>query len=147
MDMWIDKSPYWFKADGIKKIEELKSAVHMGHWCTRAPDGNWNEQPVDLFYVANPDISKGHSHYFGMFYRNHTLYITNGESAFPTDNNIIGVLADDGEVLVSRFRHDYQERKGAMIDGGRDYTRASSPARYVKVDVDGSEFKFTQLDF
>lgn len=143
--MWIDLRPYWFKPAGIKTIEREKQAKHLGYWCTKAPKGYWNESPVDVFYVANPDTSKGHSHYFGMFIRDEVIYIANAESAFPKEG-MTGLLCHDGEVIVSRYRHDFVERNGCFIDGGRDYTRSSVPASYVKVTVTDGVFHFEKVE-
>jgi hypothetical protein len=47
------------------------------------------------------------------------------------------MVTDDGEVIVSRFRHDYVTKGKYMIDGGRDYTRSSMhPTVTVTVDED-----------
>jgi hypothetical protein len=42
-----------------------------------------------------------------------------------TQEDIWGVVANDGEVIYSRYRHDYRTSKdgSVMIDGGRDYTK------------------------
>jgi hypothetical protein len=48
-----------------------------------------------------------------------------------------GIICEDGEVIVSRYRHDYVQKGDRMIDGGRDYTRSSiHPSASVTV-VDG----------
>lgn len=141
--MTIDKTPYWFTQEGIEKIEKDYGAVYMGYWCTKHSAGWWNEEPVDVFYQPNPDFSKGHSHYFGMFARDQKVYITNAESAFK--DPIVGVLTKDGEVLVSRFRHHcVQSKCGAMIDGGRDYMRYNGDL--IDVFVEGDHFTFSRKE-
>jgi hypothetical protein len=65
------------------------------------------------------------------------VYITEASTAFS--DAIAGLPTDDGEVIVSRYRHDYVEKGSYMIDGGRDYTR-SSVHRTVTVTVDGDKF-------
>jgi hypothetical protein len=138
---------YWFKKAGIKKIEEKYGAKYMGYWCTKSPRGHWNESPVDVFYQPNPDTSKGHTHYFGMFIKTDpfsgesTPYITEASTAFV--DPISGIPTDDGEVIVSRYRHDYVEKDGRMIDGGRDYTRGSG-GKFVTVTVKDGEFVIKQ---
>ena len=132
------KDGYWIKEDGIKKAEELYGAKYMGYWCTKRLNGeSWNDNPVDVFYQPNPDIEKGHKHYFGLFIQNGSLYITDATSAFS--DPIMGIETNDGEVIVSRFRHDYVEKDEYMIDGGRDYFRTSG-GPVVQVRVEGSEF-------
>lgn len=136
----IPKDGYWFKEQNIRKIEEIYNATYMGYWCTKRPDGSWNESPVDVFYVENPDTAKGHTNYFGMFrkvdpFTGHgEVYITEASSAFSEP--LVGVICDDNsEVIISRFRHDYVVKKGAMVDGGRDYLRTNTkPTATVKVN-------------
>jgi len=132
------KDGYHFTEAQIRTIEELKNAKYMGYWCTKRLNGeSWNERPVDVFYQENPDIAAGHSNYFGMFMQDNMVYITNAESCFSEP--IIGSVCEDGEVIVSRYRHDYVAKKGAMIDGGRDYTRTNM-CKTTRVIVDGGEF-------
>ena len=127
----IPEDGYWFKKDG--------------YWCTKRPNGGWNESPVDVFYQPNPDTSLGHTNYFGMFIKTDpytgkstgSVYITEASSVFS--DPIAGIPTDDGEVIVSRYRHDYVEKDGRMIDGGRDYTR-SSAHQSVIITVDGDQF-------
>ncbi len=129
------KDGYWFNESGIKHIEENYSAKYMGYWCTKNSRGAWNEDPVDVFYQPNPDTDKGHKHYFGIFRRDESFYICDATSAFS--NPIIGIPCEDGEVIVSRYRHDYVTKGDRMIDGGRDYTRSSvHPSATINV-VDG----------
>jgi hypothetical protein len=118
----------------------MYNAKYMGYWCTKNLRDVWTESPVDVFYVAEPDRSKGHTNYFGMFKRGDTSYITDASSAFTAP--ITGILTKDGEVIVSRFRHDYIMKDGYMIDGGRDYLRCSADSlqTFVNVSVEDGEF-------
>jgi hypothetical protein len=129
---------FHFDKAGIAKIEGFYGAKYMGYWATKRPSGQWNDTPIDVFYQPNPDLSKGHSHYFGM-HRNGRNFpmITNAESAFS--ETIVGFLTDDGEVIVSRYRHDFVQKDVHFIDGGRDYTRASV-GKFVNVTVKDGEF-------
>ena len=147
----IPEDGYWFKKAGIQKIEENYGAKYMGYWCTKRPSGGWNESPVDVFYVPNPDTSKGHTNYFGMFIKTDpftgestgTVYITEASTAFS--DPISGIPTSDGEVIVSRYRHDYVEKDGRMIDGGRDYTRSSMHPT-VRITVDGDQFVIAERE-
>lgn len=146
MEYYINtpKDGYWIKEDGIKKVENLRSAKYMGYWCTKRLDGeSWNEQPVDVFYQPNPNYDLGHSNYFGLFFRNNSLFINDAQSAFSEPIN--GIICDDGEVLVSRYRHDYVSKNGRMIDGGRDYTRCSLHDG-ILVEVKDGEFIFVGVN-
>ena len=139
----IPEDGYWFKKNGIRTIEERYGAKYMGYWCTKNTRGQWNESPVDVFYQPNPDISKGHTNYFGMFVRDASVYITEASTAFS--DPISGIPTDDGEVIVSRYRHDYVTKDGRMIDGGRDYVRTSLHPT-VMVTVDGDRFVITERE-
>ena len=142
--MYLNMSPYWFKDEGIKKIEESYGAKYMGYWCTRHTAGWWNESPVDVFYQPNPDVAAGHTHYFGMFVREGKVYITNAISAFSEP--LMGVLSEDGEVLVSRYRNDCIVKGDVMVDGGRDYMKRSGSAKMVQVRVVNHEFIFEEIE-
>lgn len=132
------KEGYWLTESSIRKLEKIKNCQYMGFWCTRTASGNgWNHTPVDVFYQPNPDVHAGHSHYFGIFYRNDAMYICDAKSAF--DEPITGIITDDGEVIVSRYRHDYVTKGNHMIDGGREYTR-SSLSPMASITVDGANF-------
>jgi len=135
---------YHFDARGIATIEQRYGAKYMGYWCTKNSRGGWNEQPVDVFYQPNPNKELGHSHYFGMFRTiDGQVMITDAASCFSEP--LTGAVCDDEEVIVSRYRHDYIKKKGAMIDGGRDYTRTST-GKLIHVNVVGSEFTFSDID-
>jgi hypothetical protein len=125
MELFVNtpEDGYYFKASGIKQIEEKYAAKYMGYWCTKSSRGGWNERPVDVFYQPNPNVELGHKHYFGMFVQNETPYICDASSAFAEP--IGGIVCEDGEVIVSRYRHDYVTKGDRMVDGGRDYMRAS----------------------
>lgn len=128
---------FHFGKKGIAKIEKFYSAKYMGYWAVRKTSDSWTNFPVDVFYQPNPDVSKGHSHYFGLFLDTPGAMIVNAESAFSEP--ITGILTEDGEVIVSRYRHDYVEKDGQMIDGGRDYLR-SSGGKFVNITVKDGEF-------
>jgi hypothetical protein len=137
----IPKEGYWLSSAEIEKIQQLKNATYMGYWAVRTKTGSWSDEPVDVFYTPNPDTGKGHTNYFGMLVQNSVLYITEASSAFSEP--IAGMPTPDGEVLVSRYRHDYVTKGDRMIDGGRDYIRASMHAT-VAITVADGEFVISQ---
>jgi hypothetical protein len=145
----IPKDGYHFNASGIKTISEKYNARYMGCWCTQRKDGSWNEVPIDVFYDANPNRDLGHSNYIGVYIQasgheehGRHVYITDAKSAFSEP--MTGSVCDDGEVIVSRYRHDYVEKKGAMIDGGRDYAKTNG-CKTVSVTIDGPNFIFGEV--
>ena len=147
MTFTIPKDGYWLGEKNIAKIEQLKNAKYMGYFCTKNPKGDWNEQPVDVFYVENTITALGHSNYFGIFYKqvtgniNQTVYITNALSCF--DEPITGLQFEDGTIIISRYRHNFVEYQGVAIDGGRDYTKINgdmSKVKEVLITVNNGEF-------
>jgi hypothetical protein len=110
----------------LRRAEEHYNAKYIGDFCLKTKDGTWTESPAAIFYAKNPDASKGHTHYFGLFMRDGQWYITAGDSAFSEPINAI--MGSDGEVVYSRFRHDFRSLKSGegSIDGGRDYLRVLS---------------------
>lgn len=128
---------YHFNKNQIKMIEERYKAKYVGAFCTKRKNDTWHEMPVDVFYDPNPDVQKGHKHYFGMFYdhMNDQAMITDATSA--VSEPMVGVVAKDGEVIVSGYRHDYKRSNddSVFIDGGRDYLRTVIGANTVGVMV------------
>lgn len=127
------------------KVEELYDATYMGDWSIRNKYDSWTSRPVAVFYVKNPDTTKNHSHYFGLFidYVDQSLKICNAESAFSEP--MVGI-EEDGIVYVSRYRHDFVTTpSGSTIDGGRDgtYMGGSTIGSTLSVTVEGSNFIFT----
>jgi len=144
---YIDRSRRYvgLTPGSILSIEEQYGATYMGEFCLKR-NNTWTEA-VDIFYQPNPNTELGYTNYFGIFNRGDSTYITEGSSAFS--EGLIGAVCEpdeDGkiEVLVSRDRHDYVTMKGAMIDGGRDYTK-SNGCKLIKVSVDGPDFVFTEF--
>ena len=80
----------------------------------------WGNKPAAIFYTkeAHP---KG-SNYFALFHRGDSFMITDG---LPSIKDVVFQgLEAEGEVIYSRYRHDFREGKnGAFVDGGRDYFR------------------------
>jgi hypothetical protein len=106
-----------FDADTIAVIEKEYRATYVID--TSTPGGI----PCAVFYAEEMHpVSK--SHYFAMYWGPNEAYITNG--SFVEDQTFQCVVADDGEVIHSRHRHDYRTSKdgSVWIDGGREYTRS-----------------------
>lgn len=138
--LWFDiGQPLWTDAE---KVEEKYGATFMGYWAIFSKiDESWTETPWDVYYQPNPDKTKGHTNYFAIGYRGMSqkspLLITEGSGAFR--DTLTGIVAPDGEVLVSRHRHDYRAKGAVFIDGGRDYLR-SSGGRFVNLLVTDDRF-------
>lgn len=146
--MHIRNIPYHIPEDGVSKLEDYYRAKFMGHWCIKDKYENWNDQPVDVFFQPNPDLEKGHSYYFGVFKAHDekgkmNLYLCDAHTAFSEP--IYGVLSDDGEVLISRYRNDLREKNDHFIDGGRGYIRRSPHSKLIEVSVRGGEFLMNEV--
>lgn len=117
-------SNYW-ELD-ISKIEQKYNAKYIGDFCVRTSSGNWSEDPSALFYAEAPDTEKGHTHYFGIRKYMGKYVIHKGDSAF--ENGIRGVRAENGQIIYSRYRHDYvkSDDGSVFVDGGRDYLRTNT---------------------
>ena len=128
-----------FSTEELVKIEAHYEAKFVCESCLKSRNGGWVNQSVSIFYQPDPaKVPKGGSQWFGLFFRAEytspdealkvpmRVVICNAISA--TENDIVGIVADNGDVIYSRFRHDYRwsPDKSVMIDGGRDYTRTST---------------------
>jgi len=143
------KQGYHYTHVTIEKMVKDYKAKYLGPWAYRTKD-KWFEIPVDVFYLPDPEkygsLSSGEqiTNYLGMYNMpGYGLFTLDAKSAFSVP--IIGIKTEDGEVLVSRFRHDCVKKGPYMIDGGRDYLRTSSNSadgKLVKVTVVDGEFQF-----
>lgn len=98
---------------------------------------------VYVFYQANPKTELGHSNYLGVFvdYFRDAVYLTDAKSILEAKYPAIS--CGDGKILCSRYRHDYQTYRHAMIDGGLAYTRCHPgypPNGYIHIVEDHEEF-------
>lgn len=126
-----------FSAESIARIEKMKHAKYVCETCLRGKGSGWVNMAVAIFWNKDPaNIPAGGSAWFGLYYRvdpylgveldgdpQRQLMITNAFSA--TEKPIIGVVAVNGDVIYSRYRHDYRKSPDgtAMVDGGRDYLK------------------------
>jgi hypothetical protein len=85
----------------------------------------WSEQPMAVFWqekLLRPD----HSHYFAIFRGSFGAMITSGLSV--AEGTWDGIMhPGTGEVVFSRFRHDFRGTKDdtIVVDGGRDYFKVA----------------------
>ena len=124
----------------IAIVEAQYNAKFVGQLCLRVQQGGWHgDEFGEVYWQETPPV-KGYSHYFALIRQNGTTYITSGASA--VEGIIDGILADDGEIVYSRYRHDmrYSTDKSVWIDGGRDYVRTSVGRRAVPMIIVDGEF-------
>ena len=133
---WINLGePYWRRLN-IPRFEKAYGVAYIGDFCIKDRDGRWTEQPVAVFYNAEPDLSKGHKHYLGAFIRDDAVFLCDATVVSEVEWN--GVIAESGEILISTYRHDYRQSEDgtAMVDGGQDYCRMRGA--HVTIRVDGA---------
>ena len=118
----IDTKPYYFNEAAIPLIEERYNAKFVCETCIKNKD-YWRNEPSMIFYSekAHPEGSN----YFAVSEQNGDIVISDGISATEP---FVGVVADNDEIVYSRFRHDYRTSsdKSVSIDGGREYTKTVS---------------------
>ena len=117
--VWINRGKsYW--SLNIERVEHHYKAKYVGDFCLNlGNNGIWSETPFAIFFCEFP-AKPEYTQYFAMNIRN-GVYIRNGISA--TEGHWNGMVADDGEVIYSRYRHDFRESTdgSVIVDGGRDY--------------------------
>lgn len=108
----------------IEAVEKKYGATYVGELCIKLKTGEWTNFAVSVFYQKTP-AKPEYSNYFGLYTKGGNAYITDAISA--VDTSFLGVVADDGEVIYSAYRHDYTTSKdgSVFIDGGREYIRRS----------------------
>ena len=133
-----------FTVEDLEKIEAHYEAKYVCESCVQNTKGGWANKAVSIFYQPDPaKVPKGGSQWFGLFFRQEfpdmespaQLFIVNAISAVK--NDIVGVVADNGDVIYSRYRHDYRHSpdKSVWIDGGRDYTRHGGKGEFVTLRI------------
>lgn len=129
---------------GISHFEKKYNATYVADLCLKDRYGNWANEPAAIFYQDTPPVP-GYSHYFAIVVRGKETFITSGESA--VSEPIAGIQADDGEIIFSRYRHDFRRSKdeSVFIDGGRDYTKHNNPERLVEINIVDGEMLFKPL--
>ena len=119
--MKIHNESTFLKPDGIAKIENMYNAKYVFESCLKTRYGGWSNYPVAIFYTeeAHPEGSN----YFGLYRDDYGRFmITNGISATEE----FDALQIGEDIIYSRYRHDYREMNGGMVDGGRDYFKHSA---------------------
>jgi hypothetical protein len=138
-----------FDENIIKRVEERYHAKYLFEACLKNGFGGWTNQPAAIFYTEEPHPQG--SNYFGL-YMYHGLGTVDGVAPYPMITNGVSatqgiynaVRADDGEIIYSRYRHDYRASKDGSVnvDGGRDYFKTTAPQdRWVQFVISGDQLK------
>ena len=134
---------FHFDADRIKQLEKKYNGKYIGYWAIRdSHNGGWTHDPVDILYVSDPSNSEAGLQYLGCSKKNDQVVTTDASTAFS--KRIIGILCQDGEVLVSRYK-DHRVQKGLdWISGGRDYIQSNSKNE-VEVYNHNGQYDFMEV--
>ena len=137
MSVWINAgTPELFTADQIAVIEQMRASTYVADLCVGTRYG-WSEQPVAVFW--QPEPPNGYANHFGIFRREGRLFITG--AGCTVEGTWFGVQGRSGEVIFSRYRHDYRTTADgtAWCDGGRDYFRGDG-GEAVELRLEGPRF-------
>ena len=129
-----------FNTEKVIKLYEEKDGVPITYVCTT--DLVNSDVPCDIFYRDTPHPDFG-NRYFGIFVHPITksTFITNADIVEDFD---FGMIKDkEGDLWYSQSHHDCIFMDGSMIDGGRQYIRASGFVHLFKVK-DGQMIEVTE---
>ena len=132
--MQIDLSSAAFSDENIKKLEKFYNARYV---CDAGLDKV--DLPSAIFWQDNPPHD--YSNYLCVYRTDPVLandpFIWVRSGAFILDREIIGAVADNGDVIFSRFRHDFRESAdgSVWIDGGHHYVRTAPGTKLVELRV------------
>jgi hypothetical protein len=127
----------------IAHICQKYNAKYIMDSCLKTVDGQWANFPAAFFYTekAHPEGSN----YFALYRdEDRGWLITDGIRITEGVHN--GFLFDDGELVHSRYRHDYYEYRGVVVDGGRDYFRTSIEEYSIAAGAKRIKFKVVGPD-
>jgi len=132
--MNILTEPELFPPEVVRRMEDHYQALYVCETCLKG-GGGWINSPVAIFYQDDDAmVPEGGSNYFGMYMRDGHLMICNAISALEP---IEGIVAENGDVIYSHYRHDYRVSpdESVWIDGGRDYVRTGGLFKFVELQI------------
>lgn len=121
-------------------VEALHRARYITDLTVWVGSGEWTDEPLAVFWVADP--AAGASHYLGILPERRAGILRTNDAASVADGFWLGRMADDGEVIFSRWRHDWRQSQdgSCWVDGGRDYGRGGGGKR-IRLRLVRSEFE------
>ena len=141
--MQLLNEPTNFSPENIVIIEKNRNAK----WVIDTENPKCPNLLMSVFYQEEEYPETG-SHYFALYKTSKTgptletawsLMITDG--AWIEDLIIDAVEANNGDVIFSRYNHDYRTSPdgSVFIDGGRVYTRTTPTARQRIIKIKDGE--------
>lgn len=143
MTMQLITESTLFSPESIERIEKHYDAKYVCETGVKQ-DGGWR-WPAAVFYQPDREkVPPGGTQWFGLFWALKDHLDPHGESR-PVICNAIsalepftGVVADNGDIIWSCYRHDYHTSPdgSVWIDGGRDYVRCPVNAKLVTLAIE-----------
>jgi len=135
MNVDLSLSKYWDWVY-LEKFEENYNAKFVCESSIKTKNG-WRDASSLIFYSEVPHPNGSNYMAFSYDYIKDEYVVSDGISVANIE--ISGVVADNGDVIYSRFRHDYRfsKDKSVWIDGGRDYTRSCAGKSVIMMIIDG----------
>lgn len=149
MKLKIKQKESFLSKIGIKLIEKKYKAKFVGVFSLKQSDG-WRNFPSYIFYVEKPE-KLHYSNYIAVSEEIlslepfETKTVVSDGSSFNCEP-IFALMADNGEVIYSAYRHDYEVSSdgSCYIDGGRDYTRYSPEKDLIELEIVDGEIKIKE---
>jgi hypothetical protein len=145
----IKQKESFLSKKGIKLIEKKYKAKFVGVFSLKQSDG-WRNFPSYIFYVEKPE-KMDYSNYIAVSQEILSIdplitrTVVSDGSSFNCEP-IFALKADNGEVIYSAYRNDYEESGdgSAWIDGGRQYTRYSPEKDLIELEIVDGEIKIKE---
>lgn len=102
----------------VPMSEDFYGSSYVGQFPCPIGNGRLSEdKPMDVFYQPNPDRTKDHSNYFGLYIKFGKAYVC--DASYVKDLEFTGIEGLDGYIHYSTYQHDYRQvDSGVAIDGG-----------------------------
>lgn len=118
-------------------IEDRYSAKYICDTTLKSVDGNYINDNIAIFYTkdAHPEGSNWLAVSMHPYDPSKVVF-RDGIGAVEPLNKIVGILnKSTNKIIYSRFRHDYVNLDGCVIDGGRDYCKRNGVGTYVELTI------------
>jgi hypothetical protein len=128
----------------IELIEKKYNSKYVFETCLQNTDGGWINEPAAIFYSEVPHPMG--SNYFAFYKAGANLGFMICDAKKHIEGSFIGVRADNGDIIYSRYRHDYRKSpdNSVWVDGGRDYFRSDVNVNTVKFKVVKDKLKLDE---
>ena len=131
MDKYYLSRPFPFHNLKIEAIEKMYGATWLGPWELE----EYGDEPLEIFYIPKPMEVSGRlaERYVGLYVQDSYLYSAAVDDVF--NRVLVGVVAKDGELCISRFSGDHYISQDATtwVDGGPGMIATNRPENLVRL--------------